>query len=179
MSRQLKVIILVNIVVAVLFCYFNYGNWTLLNDERVGLPIHSEWGPIWIHVQPKPIGTSDSFTSVIFPNYPLMLFWLSTIMNLYFIIKLQKTKETKPAQSSTLKILGTVLIILGLIFLAGGTFFWYHILGYEGRLYMSMFNEYRGYVLPIFLAGTASLAIGIALRSKTKQARALNQRDQS
>jgi len=92
MSRQLKVIILVNVVIAVLFCYFNYGNWTLLNDEEAGLPISSEWGPVWIRVQPKPFGYGD--TTVMFPNYPLMLFWLSTIINLYFIIKLQKSKET-------------------------------------------------------------------------------------
>ena len=100
MSRQLMIILLVNIVIAVLFCCFNYGNWTVLNDERVGLPIRSEWGPVWIHVQPKtnmiarePNQMPD-FTSVLFPNYPLMLFWLSTILNLYFIIKLQKSKQT-------------------------------------------------------------------------------------
>jgi len=74
MLRQLKVIILVNVLIAVLFCYFNWANWTLLNDEEVGLPIHSEWGPVWINVGPKP-------------------FWLSTIINLYFIIKLQKSPK--------------------------------------------------------------------------------------
>ena len=107
MSRQFKVIILVNIVVAALFCYFNYGNWTLLNDERVGLPIVSEWGPIWIHVSPRvsliprePNQPPD-YSSVIFPNYPLMLFWLSTIINLYFIIKLDESKETKTVNSRT------------------------------------------------------------------------------
>jgi len=100
MSRQLEVIVLVNIVIALLFCHFNYGNWILLNDERVGLPIKSEWSPIWIHVQPKTSmiarepNQMPDFTSVMFPNYPLMLFWLSTILNLYFIIKLQKSKET-------------------------------------------------------------------------------------
>jgi hypothetical protein len=100
MSRQLKVIVLVNIVIAVLFCHFNYGNWVLLNDERVGLPIKSEWGPIWIYVQPRTSmiarepNQMPDFTSVMFPNYPLMLFLLSTILNLYFIIKLQKSKET-------------------------------------------------------------------------------------
>jgi hypothetical protein len=94
MSRQLKIILLVNIVIAILFCYFNYGNWTLLNDERGELPISSEWGSIWIHVQAKPTGASTGFTSVLFPNYPFMLFLLSTIVNLYFIIKLQKSKET-------------------------------------------------------------------------------------
>jgi hypothetical protein len=183
-SRQLKVIILVNIIIAALFFYFNYGNWTLLNDENVGLPISSEWGPIWIHVSPRTSliprepNQPPNFTSVIFPNYPLMLFLLSTIMNLYFIIKLQKSKEPKTAQSSNLKMVGTVLIILGLIFLAGGTFIWYHLLGYEGRLGMALFNQYRDYILPIFLAGTSFLAIGIALHSKTKQATALTQRHQ-
>lgn len=100
MSRQLKVIVLVNIVIAVLFCHFNYGNWILLNDENVGLPIRSEWSPIWIHVSPRvsliprePNQPPD-YSSVMFPNYPLMLFWLSTILNLYFIIKLQRNKET-------------------------------------------------------------------------------------
>ena len=100
MSRQLKIILLVNIVIAALFCYFNYGNWTLLNDERVGLPIRSEWGPVWIHVQPRTSliprdpNQPPDFTSVLFPNYPLMLFWLSTIINLYFIIEFQKSKQT-------------------------------------------------------------------------------------
>ena len=100
MSRQLKLILLVNIVIAVFFCHFNYGNWTLLNDEKVGLPIRSEWGPIWIHVSPKVSliprepNQPPNYSSVLFLNYPLMLFWLSTILNLYFIIKLQKSKET-------------------------------------------------------------------------------------
>ena len=100
MSRQLKIILLVNIVIAALFCYFNYGNWTLLNDENVGLPIKSEWGPLWIHVQPRTSmiarepNQMPDFTSVLFPNYPLMLFWFSTIINLYFIIEFQKSKQT-------------------------------------------------------------------------------------
>jgi hypothetical protein len=95
MPRQLKVIILVNVVIAVFFCYFNWANWTLLNHEEAGLPdlsIHSEWGPVWINVGPKPF--EPQYAEVMFPNYPLMLFWLSTIINLYFIIKLQKNKET-------------------------------------------------------------------------------------
>ena len=95
MLRQLKVIILVNVVIAVFFCYFNWANWTLLNHEEDGLPdlpIHSEWGPIWINVEPEPFELTC--TTVMFPNYPLLLFWLSTIINLYFIIKLQKSKET-------------------------------------------------------------------------------------
>jgi len=99
-SRQLKIIVLVNIVIIVLFCYFNYGNWVLLNDERVGLPIRSEWSPIWIRVStrtsliPREPNQPPNFSSVIFPNYPLILFWFSTMINLYFIIKLQKSKET-------------------------------------------------------------------------------------
>lgn len=99
MSRQLKVIVFLNILFAVLFCYFNWANWTLLNDERIELPISSEWGPFWIHVQPKPIGLG--YTSVFFPNYPLMLFWISTIVNLYFIIKLQKAKKQELSDSPT------------------------------------------------------------------------------
>jgi len=94
MPRQLKVIILVNVVIAVFFCYFNWANWTLLNHEEAGLPdlsIHSEWGPVWINVGPKPF--EPQYAEVMFPNYPLMLFWLSTIINLYFIIKLEKTKK--------------------------------------------------------------------------------------
>jgi hypothetical protein len=99
MSRQLRLILLVNIAIVVLFCWFNYGNWTLLNDERVGLPITSEWGPVWIHVQPRTSmiarepNQMPDFTSVLFPNYPLMLFCLSTTLNVYFILKLQKSKQ--------------------------------------------------------------------------------------
>lgn len=99
MLRQLKVIILVNVLIAVLFCYFNWANWTLLNDEEAGLPISSKWGPVWILVQPSPFGYG--YTTVMFPNYPFMLFWLSTIINLYFLIKLQKSKETKTVNSTT------------------------------------------------------------------------------
>lgn len=100
MSRQLKIVVSVNIVIVVLFCWFNWANWSLLNDERAGLPISSKWGPVWIHVQPKtnmlvsePNQMPD-FTSVLFPNYPLMLFLLSTTLNLYFIMKLHKTKQS-------------------------------------------------------------------------------------
>ena len=91
MSRQFKAIVILNILILILFVYFNWANWTLLNDERTALPISSKWGPIWIQVQPSPHLWESAV--VLFPNYPLMLFLLSTTINLCFLIKLQRTKK--------------------------------------------------------------------------------------
>ena len=99
MSRQLKAIVILNILIVILFVYFNWANWAFLNDERVGLPIISEWDPIWIHVAPRTSmivrepNQPPDFTSVLFPNYTLMLFLLSTTINLYFLIKHQRTEK--------------------------------------------------------------------------------------
>ena len=91
MSTKFKLIIIVNILIVSLFLYFNWANWTLLNDERTALPISSKWGPIWIQVQPRPHLWESAIVS--FPNYPLMLFLLSTTLNLYFLIELKNKKK--------------------------------------------------------------------------------------
>ena len=91
MPRQFKIIVLVNLALIILFCYFNWANWILLNGEN--LNIISEWSPFWITVYPTEVFGREI---VMFPNYPFMLFWLSTITNLYFLRKIQKSKETNP-----------------------------------------------------------------------------------
>jgi hypothetical protein len=78
MSRQFKAIVVLNILFVFLFVYFNWA-------------ISSKWGPVWIQVQPSPHLWESAV--VLFPNYPLMLFLISTTINLYFLIKLQKIRQ--------------------------------------------------------------------------------------
>jgi hypothetical protein len=41
------------------------------------------------------IPPNTGFRAILFFNYPLIIFALATTLNLYFIYKLQKSKETK------------------------------------------------------------------------------------
>lgn len=92
MSRQFMIAILVNVVLIVLFGFFSWGEWMALNTSM--LHVRSQWSPFWITV----VGSTGQFINVMMiPNYPFILFCVSTLVNIYFLIKAQKSKETRPA----------------------------------------------------------------------------------
>lgn len=92
MSKQFVTIILVNVVLILLFSFMNYGEWTLLNADNA-LGIRSQWSPVTIT-----INTLRPYAEVVlFPNYSFAIFLISTIINIIFLRKVQKSKEMRPA----------------------------------------------------------------------------------
>ena len=86
MSIDLKIMIFVNVVLALLFVCGSVAVWMASNG-------HAVWAnPLWITYRATPPGEMAGF--VLIPNYPFMLFWISTIVNVFFIIRLQRSKAT-------------------------------------------------------------------------------------
>ena len=91
MSGQLKIIILVNAVLVVLFVFFNWVGYEILNIGRA-LSIQAYF-PIYLHGQTVRSPLEMGWIEIILPNYLLVIFLISTTVNLYFIFKLQRNKK--------------------------------------------------------------------------------------
>ena len=89
MLRQLRVIIVVNAVLALLFVYYNYYIWHIANNT-IGLSFaYVDWSALVVNVNTG-IPNTDAYI-----NFPFILFWILMITNLILIIRLQRSKETK------------------------------------------------------------------------------------
>ena len=94
-------IVIVNVVLVLLFVVANYGIWTMVNsnnhlDYTTMNPINvieSMWGDV---VDGK-IYRIDGMG--ILPNFPFWIFFIAIAVNLYFIYRLQRSKETKQTPS--------------------------------------------------------------------------------
>jgi len=83
MLRQLKIVILVNVLISLLFLLLNLHLWTsfgVVEMDAFHIVAHEKM---------------DAAFWVDYPNFLFWLFWLSTAVNLYFIVTLQRSKETK------------------------------------------------------------------------------------
>lgn len=93
--RKLTLIIVVNAVLILLFVITNYGIWNMVDiypilGNTVMNPINvivSMWG----EVVDGEIYRVDGMG--IMPNFPFWLFFISTVVNLYFILKLDKESK--------------------------------------------------------------------------------------
>jgi hypothetical protein len=94
--RKLTLIIIVNAVLILLFVITNYSMWNMVDTY----PIlgHTVMNPLnviasmWGEVVDGEIYRVQGLRIML--NYPFWLFFVSTAINLYFIVKLNK--ETKP-----------------------------------------------------------------------------------
>lgn len=85
MNRQLMLMVLVNVALGLLFIFGNAFVWMVSN----GCIVFSNL--LWIQAT----SPDNMLGFVMVPNYPFVFFWFSTIVNLYFITKLQRGKETE------------------------------------------------------------------------------------
>jgi hypothetical protein len=100
-SKQFKQMIFVNILLILLFLIANYAMWNIVDiypilGNTIMNPINvivSMWG----EVVDGEIHRADGMG--IMPNFPFWLFFISTAVNIYFITKLQRSKETKQPPS--------------------------------------------------------------------------------
>jgi hypothetical protein len=100
MRRQLITAIIVNAFLVLIFIYSNFSIWNMLNEYQL---IEGSWSPLSVDYVGKAvvIGGTPLATGgiLISPNYPFWLFFFSTAINLYLIIRLQRSKETKETPS--------------------------------------------------------------------------------
>lgn len=92
---KIRNIVLVNAFLGLLYLLSDYENWQLVNNWFYNGVRGSTWVVIIIipHLEPNFPGVLISIL-----NIPLVLFFLLIMVNLYFIIKLQKSKDVELAQ---------------------------------------------------------------------------------
>ena len=93
MSRLMKIAFLVNTMLCLLFVYSNFSLWQMLN----GRIIQSYWNPFGISLvfhYHFPDGTYTTVQGIYsYPNMAFMLFWVSTIVNMYILVKVMRSKK--------------------------------------------------------------------------------------
>ena len=87
MPKQFKLIIFVNILLSLLFVAFNFIYSSLATGDH-----HALWSPLWLtFYNYRVVGDIGA----LYPNFAFYFFWISTIINMYFILRVQRSKETK------------------------------------------------------------------------------------
>ncbi len=90
--------VLVNVLLSLLFIFacfvvsLSVEEW--LSTGREGLYVVTSLSPFWVQMditEPLPVGLLGHID---IPNYPFYLFWVVIAVNLYFIFRLQRSKET-------------------------------------------------------------------------------------
>jgi hypothetical protein len=91
MLRLVKIAIVFNIVVCVLFVYGNYVQWSVFagNNAASSNIVSCTWAPTQLTMMFYGGGENGVISAVeglfVYPNLPFMLFWFSTIGNLLII----------------------------------------------------------------------------------------------
>jgi choline-glycine betaine transporter len=96
MRKIVKYAIVVNIILALVFVYSNFSLWNFVNAEYPFL-VASHWSPLGI-VAPHYLYTDGNISQIQTPflafNYPFWIFWIMLAINLVFIIKFGRERET-------------------------------------------------------------------------------------
>jgi hypothetical protein len=92
MFKLVKYAIVTNVVLSLLFVFSNLYVWNKVNNWLGGGS-----GSLWSAFQITLYPISENVMSPIIPvnNFPFWLFWVTIAINMYFIIKLQNSKEAK------------------------------------------------------------------------------------
>ncbi len=93
MQRQFKLMILVNGLLVFLYVFSNWAEYSIMaigsfHDDVTIQP----YFPFYFTVTRFNVG----FSAILFLNYPLTIFLTAMLVNLYFIFRLQRSKETRP-----------------------------------------------------------------------------------
>jgi hypothetical protein len=101
--KLVKYAIATNIALSLLFIYSNYTIWELFRGNNIAHStlISSGWNPLTINVVFSSY-SNGAFATVqgifTYLNSPYLLFWVLMVTNMYFILKLQKSKQLKEGQ---------------------------------------------------------------------------------
>jgi hypothetical protein len=96
MQKNLRNIILINVLLILVFVGSDYFQWSTINGYTTKSNIEIVWNPLLIHWNnfvyvPNGNNIPDGF--VLFFNYPLVIFLFTVAVNLYFIYRIQRSKE--------------------------------------------------------------------------------------
>ena len=95
MIKQYKLMIFVNILLAFLFIAVNL----IYNYFDSIRPTVIVWSPFWLtFYNPQAAATIGDVGSPE-PNFSFYFFWALLLANVYFIVRLQRSKETKQTHS--------------------------------------------------------------------------------
>ena len=94
MLKIAKYAIAANVLLGLLFILSSYFIWVEV-DRWTMWNIASKWSPTLITAYRIP--NAPTVLMLVGPllNFPFILFWVMLAVNLYFIIRLQRSKETK------------------------------------------------------------------------------------
>lgn len=98
MSPWLKTVLLINILLCAGFFYASYSQWEIFRGHNVAGSnlITSTWNPFTVTFLFHNY-TNGVFTSVeglfTYPNTPFLLFFVSTIVNLLFLVLIVESKK--------------------------------------------------------------------------------------
>ena len=95
MLRIAKYAIVINIFLSLLFVMSSYFIWTEVNQWSAW-NVASKWSPILITAYHIPDTPQVQMPMGPLWNFPFILFWVILVVNLYYIVTLQRSKETKP-----------------------------------------------------------------------------------
>ncbi len=94
--KHLKWAFVANALMILLYVYFNYFVWAEFNNGGL---IYSWWNPFWIQISHAGSLINGQFIPTMgltmFPNYFFIWYFVTTAINLFFMVKLQRSNETK------------------------------------------------------------------------------------
>ncbi len=96
MNKQAKLMITANILLGLLFILFNF----IYNYFGNSTGHHTLWSPLWLTFYISQAATFGDIGAQ-HPNFSFYFFWASIIINVYFILRLQKKQGNKTATAST------------------------------------------------------------------------------
>jgi hypothetical protein len=89
MSKQLRLMILLNALFVVLYGFVNWAEYNIINiNSSLNQTTIQTHFPFYFLVTKFSVG----FSSILFLNYPLIIFVVATIANVYFVFRFQTSK---------------------------------------------------------------------------------------
>ncbi len=97
MKALARIAVVTNFLLALLFTYSSFSLWNSVNAEYPYL-IASHWSPLGISAPHYVIDNGNlavTQTLYMYFNTPFWVFWVVLVVNLYFIFRLQKSRDPK------------------------------------------------------------------------------------
>lgn len=94
--KKTIIVIIVNILLCIVFVYASYDQWQIFQVDNQTTFVASDWGPFVRHYYIYLINGHIDFAPTVefLPNWPFLLFFASTIVNIYlFVYFLRHEKE--------------------------------------------------------------------------------------
>jgi hypothetical protein len=99
MSMKFKPMIMVNAFLGLFYVVSSYWIWAEIN-KWVKWNIAINWTPFLVYPYRNPDLPQIQMPTLPLWNFPFILFLVIIGVNVYFIVRLQKNRETKPAELS-------------------------------------------------------------------------------